>query len=785
MSTIDDAFDQYETAEQLRNVPFTRDDFAELETDSDGNEYGRVDGVTIPVDPAPVEMAAAEPVADDTRYLRDGQVTNTPPPGVSVQFGRSDTDATADVGVDEPGAQADLSRAKDTDFMRGVVRGLGKASKGIETTLPLAGAPLDLINDGLRAIGVPVSDEPFMGSEDIKQGISAFMEWADRTFIPETANSAFREFVEAEPTFETLQGVTEDLTAFGVQAIAPIKVLRAFKVGNPLVRGMTWGAIADFINGQPDQGLLVASLVETLTGATREERGAVANAIFEVLQTNEDDPAYIAKTKNMLDGLIIGGGIDGGVALLIRAAKVVPWGQISETLVNAGRAADERIADLSRGGTMMANPAVAAADVAISGAGRVANTLSPSIRRKALELVQDPIVDDELPSLLDVLEKKADEMAFKPVDRTQPSGDQMFDVEPESYVRHIDPALQVETPVPRAPEGAKLPLKARAAGLVERMDEVASVLAERARPYVGTNVQYFYHLGPLISKAEALGIPRQEAKENIRDFALLYGATSPRTRTEPNLRSASLVRAKQSEGIEYNEVIGPRRDGLNEVGYPMMINEAVPGTGAGIHKILIERVRDTGVIDYRTNPKPATFVENVNGNLNGITVDTHAIRAALHVLNELSPGSLPQQWFKPAAYKAYLADPSDINNYAGKEVVDTLAGQVVDGIKQQTEYALFSDLYRLVAEKLNVQPAEAQSLSWFANGKYTDLGSPPKTIVELVNERVDVTAQALGKTKDAIFKGFIQGKIPLMSVGGALVGVNSLRQPDAKQAPDS
>jgi hypothetical protein len=31
----------------------------------------------------------------------------------------------------------------------------------------------------------------------------------------------------------------------------------------------------------------------------------------------------------------------------------------------------------------------------------------------------------------------------------------------------------------------------------------------------------------------------------------------------------------------------------------------------------------------------------------------------------------------------------------------------------------------------------------------------------------------------------MQGKIPLMSVGGALVGVNSLRQPDAKQAPDS
>ena len=745
MTQINEIFEKYEQADELKAAGFPREYFQQTAFDDDGQEFGVVDDVAIPVSP---------------QFLRDGQITDTPPAGVSVQLGRSDTPVAAPVEsapAEEPAVQP---------------------SEG----LAIAGVPLRDIEVAINA--------PFAG---IGRGVSRFIantasfaglipqEDVDKFF--KSLDEINKDVTEGNIPAIALGGVADIAGQFVIPAATGIKAFRALGA-TPLVASVIADSLVGLAGMSPNDANVFNMLAEDSSNP------AVA-AVRNLLATDPDDGEWANRSRNATEALVFLGGSEAlirSLPYLFQQTKrfvKVPWGQISETLVNAGRAADERIADLSRGGTMMANPAVAAADVAISGAGRVANTLSPSIRRKALELVQDPIVDDELPSLLDVLEKKADEMAFKPVDRTQPSGDQMFDVEPESYVRHIDPALQVETPVPRAPEGAKLPLKARAAGLVERMDEVASVLAERARPYVGTNVQYFYHLGPLISKAEALGIPRQEAKENIRDFALMYGATSPRTRTEPNLRSASLVRAKQSEGIEYNEVIGPRRDGLNEVGYPMMINEAVPGTGAGIHKILIERVRDTGVIDYRTNPKPATFVENVNGNLNGITVDTHAIRAALHVLNELSPGSLPQQWFKPAAYKAYLADPSDINNYAGKEVVDTLAGQVVDGIKQQTEYALFSDLYRLVAEKLNVQPAEAQSLSWFANGKYTGLGSPPKTIVELVNERVDVTAQALGKSKDAIFKGFMQGKIPLMSVGGALVGVNSLRQPDAKQAPDS
>lgn len=404
-------------------------------------------------------------------------------------------------------------------------------------------------------------------------------------------------------------------------------------------------------------------------------------------------------------------------------------------------------------------------------------------------VVPDSFVDiDEAreTDLRRILDIKADEMQLKPADRTQPSGDQMFDVTPEAYARGIRQEDQVETPVPRAPAGKKLPKKERLQLVVDNMDEIADRLAERARPHVGTNVQYFYHLGPLIDKAAELGIPEAQAREAIEEFAALYGATSPRTRTEPNLRSASLVRAKDKQGINYDEIVGPGGSGINEAGYPMMINEAVPGQPAGIHKILIDRLRETGEIDYRTNPKPATFVENVKGNLQGVTVDTHAIRGALYALNEIAPGSLTRQWFKnDAAFQRYLNDPSDIANYSGDDVADALDGQMVDGVKQQTEYAVLSDLYKKVAERLGVMPAEAQSLSWFANGDITGLGSAPKSIVELINERIDVTAQATGESKETIFVGFLEGKIPLLSASGILLGGGMLAEPNEATAAET
>ena len=277
-------------------------------------------------------------------------------------------------------------------------------------------------------------------------------------------------------------------------------------------------------------------------------------------------------------------------------------------------------------------------------------------------------------------------------------------------------------------------------------------------------MQYFYHTGPLIDKAVELGISENVAREQLKKFALNYAATSPRTMTEQNLRNASLVTAKQQRGVDLTEMIGPGGEGVNEKGYPMMIN---PG---GIHKKLVDEAAADG-LNFNTNPKPATFAENVSGNLAGVTADTHAIRAVFDVMNEIEPGSIPIEFIGGKNAKQtkefrekYLTDPASLD--PATMINDTLATQKIDGQDVQTEYAIFSDIYKKVAEKIGVKPAEAQSLSWFANGQKTGLASEPKTIVELIDERVDVTSQILGQPKNEIFKKFMQGSIPLLSLGG-------------------
>jgi len=364
--------------------------------------------------------------------------------------------------------------------------------------------------------------------------------------------------------------------------------------------------------------------------------------------------------------------------------------------------------------------------------------------------------------LINVLNLRADQMKLSPKDRIQPSGQNpLFDTTPDAYQRNLPE--QIETPVPRAPEGAKLPLGNRAAKVVEMTPQIADKLAEKMRPYLGTPAQYFYNTGPIIDKAVGLGVPEDIARKQLKRFALNYAATSPRTQTEPNLRSASIVSAKETQGINYDEIVGPGGEGINEKGYPMMIQPASPGKAEGIHRKLIEAVR-AGGIDYNTNPKPATFAENVTGNLAGVTVDTHAIRGALDAMNEVEPGSIPEGFIAKEFREQYKADPSTFN--PATMVIDTLGDQKVGGVKMQTEYAVFSDLYKEAAKKLNVSPAEAQALGWFGSGKRTGLASDLKTVADLIDERVDVTAQALNRPKEEVFIDFFSGKIPLLSLGG-------------------
>ena len=518
------------------------------------------------------------------------------------------------------------------------------------------------------------------------------------------------------------------------------------------VGSMVAGATSATLGLPSDIGGLFVGIKDAVSAEDGQRIDAFVNGFTEFSKANLGSEYYRDIFNNFVDGLDVDPklkedaksgfsvGEFGGVGSAVsKGPKVIKKG-----LEKVGDKAQQEL-DLDTGGATLSMNAIGEAD----------KLLKQGLAKFAPNNIMD---DTKL-----VLNKRAEEMKLPTNKRTMPSGQNpLFDTSDEAYQKlEVE---QKETPVPRKTEDQVYPLNNRAKAIEDKADAIAEALAKKIIPFKGRNIQYFYNTSPIIKKAIELGIPRDTAIDQLMKFGKNYASTSPRTMTDQNLRNASLVATKENIGVELNKILGPGGDGVNEKGYPMMIN---PG---GIHKKLIDASKAEG-ISFDTNPKPATFAENVAGNLEGVTVDTHAIRAVIDVMNELEPGSVPIEWIGGKTAKKtkqfqemYKNDPSSLD--VSTMVRDTLETQALNKVSKQTEYAVFSDVYKKVAEKAGVKPAEAQSLSWFANGEKTGLASEPKTIVELLDDRIDVTSQLTGMSKEDVFKKFMQGSIPLASAGG-------------------
>ena len=392
------------------------------------------------------------------------------------------------------------------------------------------------------------------------------------------------------------------------------------------------------------------------------------------------------------------------------------------------------------------------------------------------------------PSLLDALDARAAQMEFKPSDRIQPApgGAGIFDRDyqtPAPSGAFEDLSLKY----PRNPDAkAPLPKGDRARILVDRREAISTALADRIRAtgQLDADTRYFYHTdGPVYRAAKNAGLTDAEAQAYLRDLSNNVAATSPRTKVEENLRNATLVMAKDQQGIPFRDVVGPgtiRPDGtkgISEKGYPMMTAKG------GIHGGLLDDVAATGAMDVARNPKPSNFGANLSGNRSGVTMDTHAIRGTLMTLNEMEPGSVPEGFILPKFRDQYAKDPSVLTP---NMIDDTLASQMTgpkgSTTKLQTEYPVFADIWHDAAAKLGVSPAEAQSMGWFGFGDETNLGSARKTPVDIFDDRLSVTAQALGITPQEAARSVFRRKIPLLAAPFAAAPLLALQpQQDPRQ----
>ena len=570
---------------------------------------------------------------------------------------------------------------------------------------------------------------------------------------------AIKEFNQMRDTGETIDYSFGKETSIGLENGEKVRYSsfgEAMEGIGMTVGGMVSGATSATLGLPTDIAGLFVGIKDAVTAEEGKRIDAFVNGFTEFSKANLGSEYYRGIFDNFVDSFDVdpklkedaksgfGAGEFGGVGGAVTAGAKVGTKGVKKGLQKIGEKAQQEL-DLDTGGATLSMNAVGEAD--------------KIIKKGLAKFAPNNIMEDTKL----VLNKRAEEMKLPTNKRVQPSGQNpLFDTSDEAYQK-IE-VEQKETPVPRKTEEQVYPLNNRSQAIIDKTDAIVEVLAKKIIPLKGKNIQYFYNTSPIIQKAVELGIPKETALEQFKKFATNYAVTSPRTKTDQNLRNATLIEAKQKLNVNIDELIGPGGKGVNELGYPMMIN---PG---GIHKKLIDVSRAEG-LNFDTNPKPSTFAENVTGNLEGVTVDTHAIRAVIDVMNELEPGSVPIEWIggKDADMtkkyrEMYKKDPKSLD--VSIMVADTLKSQALNKVKKQTEYAVFSDLYKKVAEKAGVKPAEAQSLSWFANGDRTGLESDPKTIVELLEDRIDVTSQLTGISKEEVFKKFMQGSIPLASAGG-------------------
>ena len=519
------------------------------------------------------------------------------------------------------------------------------------------------------------------------------------------------------------------------------------------------GAIGATLGFPTDLASLFVSIGKSVGAEDGKKLETFANTFETLSKENYGSQFYKGLFDNFIDDLNISdqkkkdfkAGFVGGEFLGVgnvgrEAAKKAPAvaKSIRETSEEVGEAAQKRV-DENQGSMTMSS----------MGVGEMGNMVDKGLSKLAPNKGEVVDINKKVKQVVDI---RAEQMKLPIKDRVQPSGEQFFN---RNYKTQTADQTEIETP--SIDETKPFPKNNRAKKLESFSDQIAAAIANKLKDKVGSNEQFFYNTQPLIDKATELGIPEDVAKKQLKKLSRNYAATSPKSATEENLRSASLISAKQSANIPVDSVIGPGTvdpktgtKGISEKGYPIMIS---PG---GTHRKLIDAVAAEG-LNVNTQPKPFTFAKNVEGNLNGVTVDSHAIRAVIFVLNDLKPGKVPVEFILPKFQKQYKKNPTQLTF----DMIDvSFATQARNKVLYKPEYKIFSDIYKKVANNLSIKPAEAQALTWFNYGDRTGLVSKPKTFVDILEERIDVTAQLTNDSKENVFKQFMQGTLPLLSLGG-------------------
>jgi|TARA_R110000751_G_scaffold45774_2_gene103545 hypothetical protein len=289
-----------------------------------------VNSATLP-SPAP-PIAGAGPGGSDLEWFQPGysQSTSDSVAGVGAL-------GSAGLGYGSGTDKEEVSVAQD--ILSGAASGMIRAGRDATGALAMIiGAPADATYSLLESFGFDVGD-PAFGSENIEENINSLSSWVVRN-IPGLSDldQDFTAFAGEKASIEWVKTLAEGITRFGTGAVTgPVQAVRLLGVANPVVRGMAWGALTDFIQGggsaKTEQTMLgtIPSMIEGLDALSPKgpERKEWADTIFNVFRKTENDSGFMRRAKSALDGFVLGGAAEGVIFLAIKAVKAVPWGTLN------------------------------------------------------------------------------------------------------------------------------------------------------------------------------------------------------------------------------------------------------------------------------------------------------------------------------------------------------------------------------------------------------------------------------------------------------------------------
>jgi hypothetical protein len=345
-----------------------------------------------------------------------------------------------------------------------------------------------------------------------------------------------------------------------------------------------------------------------------------------------------------------------------------------------------------------------------------------------------------------------------------------------------------QTPIPRYEPPRGIPARMRDA--LQNPDVIQGV-HDSIRKGVDLGAHEWYHTGPIHkSFVDVLG--PEEGPKAFKQFMDLNAASSPRSEVPVNIRNASYYYSiMRSRGVLPERLpypYGHIAQKLHRQNFETLRQAQAGGVGADI---------PTGGWDVMRNPKPPSYSQNLQGNLMPGTMDTHAYRNVVMrtgdqrflvpQISEVIPSGRPSKFQQTFGEIKTNAKGKTIVTYRPRELHKT-GRMTMEEMKKTppfwesqpkaNEYKAVEDFYRHMGQQHGLPTADAQAAAWAGGGDLTGLGSPPdKTFQQMMNERVLYTAKVRGENPRDTLRWLIQGRKPLLTIGGgALLGAGALRQ---------